>query len=44
MHNKTHNPRAYEIESRGASPSDTSVMEMTSPLDEEAHPLQRAAG
>lgn len=44
MHNKTHNPRAYEIESRGASPSDTTVMEMTSPLDEEAHPLQRAAG
>ena len=38
--------RLYELESRGGSrsPCDASVMEMTSPLDEEAHPLQEGRG
>ena len=45
MRNKEHNPRLYELEGRGAarSPNDCNVMEMTSPLDEESHPLQEKA-
>ena len=41
LKNKEHNPHGYQVEGRGASraPCDSSVMEMTSPLDEEAHPL-----
>ena len=37
--------RLYEMEGRGAtrSPNDCNVMEMTSPLDEESHPLQEKA-
>jgi hypothetical protein len=42
LRHKIVDARLYELEGRGGSraPCDASVMEMTSPLDEEAHPLQ----
>jgi len=46
LKHKVVDKRLYDLESRGGSraPCDASVMEMTSPLDEEAHPLQENGG
>ena len=42
LRHKDVNQRLYDLEGRGnlRAPFDASAMEMTSPLDEEAHPLQ----